>query len=104
MVELTPPDREQCQCERGNKTWSPFNLGPAGVNPETGEKSGGSTRRDRTWRCRNRPAFLVTETVSEDGVLGSMTVCGDCFVHLCLARGGEFEVTEDLRTEEEKAA
>lgn len=97
VTELIPPDRKQCQCEKANKTWSPFALGPAHVNPKTGEKVGGSRQNDRTWRCQETPAFIVTETESKDGILGSMSVCGDCFVQLCLQRGGTFEVTEDLR-------
>lgn len=95
-VPLEAPDREQCQCLKPNKTWSPFAFGPAGVDPKTGEKRGGSTQNDRYWRCREVPAVIVTETKSEDGVLGSMSLCADCFVHLCLQRG-TFEVTEDLR-------
>jgi hypothetical protein len=97
MTELTPPDRQRCQALRPNRTWSPFNLGPAEINPRTGERLGGSRRVDRTWRCNNRAALIVTETQSEDGVLGSMSVCKDCFVELCLQRGGTFTVTEDLR-------
>lgn len=104
MTELTPPDRERCQCERPNKTWSPFNLGPADVDPETGEKRGGSRNVDRRWRCNEAPVVIVTETQSEDGVLGSMSLCADCFVQLCLQRGGTFEVTEDLRHEHVDAA
>lgn len=97
MTELTPPDRERCQALRPNKTWSPMALGPADVDPVTGEKRGGSRRVDRMWRCNERPAVIVTETQSDDGVLGSMSLCPDCFVQLCLQRGGTFEVTEDLR-------
>lgn len=96
MTDLIPPDRTRCQAMRANKSWSPFNLGPAGVNRETGEKTGGSRYQDRYWRCNNKPAAIVTETKSEDGLLGSMSVCSDCFVHLCLQRGGEFKLTEDL--------
>jgi hypothetical protein len=93
---LIPPDRERCQCERANKTWSPFNFGPADVDPKTGEKKGGSVHSDRTWRCREAPVVIVTETESDDGILGSMSLCQDCFVVLCLERGGTFRVTEDL--------
>ena len=74
-----------------------MNLGPADVDPDTGEKRGGSRNIDRMWRCREKPVAIVTETKSEDGVLGSMSLCGDCFVQLCMQRGGEFEITEDLR-------
>jgi hypothetical protein len=97
MTDLVPPNREQCQALRPNKTWSPMAFGPADVNSQTGEKRGGSTQNDRLWRCRERPAVIVTETKSDDGVLGSMSLCSDCFVQLCLQRGGTFEVTEDLR-------
>jgi hypothetical protein len=99
MTDLTPPDRTQCQALRPNKTWSPFAFGPAGENPVTGEKVGGARRSDRMWRCRNKPELIVTETKSDDGILGSMSVCKDCFIQLCLQRGGTFEVTEDLRDE-----
>lgn len=99
MCELIPPDRDRCQALRPNRTWSPMNLGPADVDAETGEKRGGSRRQDRHWRCNEKPAVIVTETVSDDGILGSMSLCPDCFVQLCLARGGTFEVTEDLREE-----
>ena len=100
MADLIPPDRAQCQSLRPNKTWSPMAFGPATVDPETGEKRGGSVRSDRYWRCRQKPDVIVTETKSDDGVLGSMSLCADCFVQLCLQRGGEFEVTEDLRDKE----
>lgn len=98
--DLTLPDRKQCQVMRANKTWSPFNFGPAGKDPETGELQGGSRRQDREWRCRNKTELVVTETESDDGLLGSMGVCSDCFVQLCLQRGGTFEVTEDLREDQ----
>lgn len=99
MPDLVPVDRGQCQALRPNKTWSPLALGPADTNPETGEKRGGSRNIDRTWRCNEAPSVIVTETQSEDGVLGSMSVCADCFVQLCLQRGGTFEVTEDLSSQ-----
>lgn len=94
---LEAPDRARCQSLRPNKTWSPFNLGPADVNSKTGEKRGGSRQSDRLWRCNERPAVIVTETESDDGLLGSMSLCSHCFIQLCLQRGGTFEVTEDLR-------
>lgn len=99
---LTPPDRERCQALRPNKTWSPFALGPADTLA-SGEKVGGSRRVDRRWRCCNAPVVIVTETQSDDDLLGSMSLCADCFVQLCLDRGGTFEVTEDLRDEAEAA-
>lgn len=97
MADLTPPDRERCQALRPNATWSPMAFGPASVDQKTGERRGGSRQVDRTWRCNERPAVIVTETKSDDGILGSMSLCKDCFVQLCLQRGGTFEVTEDLR-------
>ena len=97
MTELVPPDREQCQAFRPNKTWSAFAFGPATEDQRTGEKRGGSVKGDRYWRCREKPSVIVTETKSDDNLLGSMSLCSDCFVQLCLQRGGTFEVTEDLR-------
>lgn len=89
MSELIPPDRECCQALMA--------FGPASVDPKAREKRGGSRKNDRYWRCNNKPAFIVTETESDDGRLGSMSVCKDCFIQLCLQRGGSFNVTEDLR-------
>ena len=100
MTELIPPDREQCQALRPNKTWSPMASGPVRVNPRTGEKRSGSVRAARHWRCRERPVVIVTETKSEDGLLGSMSLCKDCFIQLCLQQGGTFEVTQDVREPE----
>lgn len=98
MTELTPPDRERCQCERPNKTWSPFNLGPADVDPVTGEKRGGSRQVDRRWRCNERPVCIVQETTpGEDGQRGQMSLCADCFVQACIQLGGGVELIEDLR-------
>ena len=96
MSDLEAPDRTRCQALRPNKTWSPFALGPATVLT-TGEKVGGSRRQDKRWHCNESPAVIVTETESDDGQLGSMSLCSDCFVQLCLQRGGTFKVTEDLR-------
>ena len=99
MTQLTPPDRERCQCERPNKTWSPFNLGPADVDPETGEKRGGSRMEDRRWRCNERPVCIVQETQpGEEGLQGTMSLCGDCLVRACIQLGGGVELVEDLRT------
>jgi hypothetical protein len=94
--DLTPPDRVQCQAMVPNKTWSFMALGPADVDAR-GVKRGGSRRVDKFYRCQEKPAVIVTETQSDDGVLGSMSLCPDCFIQLCLQRGGTFEVTEDLR-------
>lgn len=96
-MDLEPPDRSQCQAMRPNKTWSPMALGPADVDPVSGEKRGGSVHGDRMWRCREKPEVIVKQTASEDGVLGSMSLCSGCFVQLCMQCGGTFEVTEDLR-------
>lgn len=97
LVELIPPDRNQCQSLRPNKTWSPFALGPA-VTLQSGEKVGGSRQVDKRWRCNERPEVIVTQTESDDGLLGSMSLCSHCFVQLCLQTSGQgFKITEDLR-------
>lgn len=98
MSDLEPPDRDRCQALKPNKTWSPFNLGPADVDPTTGEKSGGSRHVDRHWRCNKRPVCIVQETrPGTDGLRGSMSLCGDCFVQACIQLGGGIELIEDLR-------
>lgn len=97
VVTLEPPDRLRCQCLRPNKTWSPFNLGPADVLP-SGEKVGGSRRVDRRWRCNNPPVCIVEETRPnpEDGLRGTMSLCGDCFVQACLQMGDGVRLVEQL--------
>jgi hypothetical protein len=97
-TQLEPADRAQCQALRPNKSWSPFNLGPANVNPTTGEKTGGSRRDDRRWRCRVPPVCIVEEIEpDEHGRRGEMSLCGDCFVQLCLQDPGRAQLKEDLR-------
>jgi hypothetical protein len=98
---LIPPDRAQCQALRPNRTWSPFNLGPATENPITGEKRGGSVASDRYWRCREKPVCIVQEAKpGADGLQGTMSLCADCFVQACLQLGGGVELIEDLREKE----
>lgn len=98
MEPLEPADRTQCQAFRPNKTWSPFNLGPANVNPDTGEKSGGSPRNDRMWRCEETPVCIVEETrPDEHGRRGEMSLCGDCFVQLCLQDPTRAQLKERLK-------
>lgn len=95
--DLIPPDLEQCQCLKANKTWSPFNLGPADVNPRTGEKRGGSRRQDRQWRCQEKPVCIVEEKEpAEDGLQGSMSLCGGCYVEACIQLGHKIELVEVL--------
>lgn len=96
--ELEPPDRERCQCLRPNKTWSPFNLGPANIDPVTGEKRGGSRNEDRRWRCHQKPVCIVQEATPnpKDGKQGSMSLCGDCFVEACLQLGDGVKLLEKL--------
>lgn len=78
-----PPDRSQCQALRPNLTWSPFNLGPADEDPQTGEKRGGSRQVDRYWRCREAPVCIVEEReLGKDGEKGQMSLCLNCFVAL----------------------
>lgn len=95
--ELIPPDRERCQSLRPNKTWSPFNLGPADTLP-SGEKVGGSRRQDRYWRCGEKPVCIVEEAEPdpEDSLQGSMSLCADCFVQACLQLGGRVRIAEKL--------
>lgn len=95
MTDLTPPDRERCQALVPNKTWSPLAFGPSNLGPK-GEKQGGSRQQDRYYRCPEKPVCICTETKSDDGMLGSMSLCGNCFVELCLQRAGTFEITEKL--------
>lgn len=96
-MTLIPPDKERCQALRPNKTWSPMAFGPATVLA-SGEKVGGSRRVDKHWRCNERPAVIVREKeAGKDGERGSMSLCPDCFVQLCLQLGGTFDVVEDLR-------
>lgn len=98
MEELEPADRAQCQALRPNLTWSAFNLGPAGEHPETGEKRGGSRQADRLWRCRQPPVCVVEEREpDEHGRKGEMSLCADCFIHLCLQAPDKAVLKEDLR-------
>lgn len=96
---LVPPDRNKCQALKPNKTWSPFNLGPADINLETGEKSGGSVYKDRYYECKEKPVCIVTEREPINGQKGSMSLCKDCFVILCLQNPEKAVVTEILDTE-----
>jgi len=97
MDLLEPADRARCQCDRPNKTWSPFNLGPADVRP-SGEKVGGSRRVDRHWRCNLPPVCIVEEIEpDEHGRRGEMSLCADCFIQLCLADPSRARLKEDLR-------
>lgn len=61
--ELTPPDLKRCQAEMPNgATFMTVGGRPAMV------------------RCTNVPTMLLTEkSPGEDGQIGSMTVCNDCF-------------------------
>jgi hypothetical protein len=95
--ELEPADRARCQALRPNKSWSPFNLGPASVR-ENGEKVGGSRQVDRLWRCTTQPVCIVEEREADaDGVKGQMSLCADCFVQLFLQDPNKAVLVEDLR-------
>lgn len=62
MIVLLPPDLERCQAEK-----------PNGNNFMT---LGG---RPGLVRCENKPAYIVRETKPDgDGIIGSMSLCGDC--------------------------
>jgi hypothetical protein len=103
VAALEPPDRVRCQALRPNKTWSPFALGPAHVRAD-GEKVGGSRQVDRQWRCNVPPVVIVTEAKpGKDGQRGSMSLCADCFVQLCLQQPESIgPEVEDLRPEHER--
>lgn len=97
---LIPPDLDRCQAMRPNRTWSPFNLGPADIDGETGEKRGGSRRVDRMWRCHEKPVCIVEETApAADGLQGAMSLCADCFVQACLQLGGGVRLVKVLEGE-----
>lgn len=98
MTERLPPDRNQCQALRPNKSWSPFALGPAHVDPVTGEKRGGSRNIDRHWRCREKPVCIVMEATpdEEDGQTGSMSLCKECYIQCCLQMGDQILLAEVL--------
>lgn len=59
--ELIPPDFERCQTEI-TPAYNPFQLGP----------------RPKAARCDFAPTHLLVELQSDDGQLGSMTVCDSC--------------------------
>ena len=62
MVELTPPDLEQCQCEKPNGCTA-FTLGG----------------KPGLIRCDNEPfVILVEKEVGADGLKGSMSLCQEC--------------------------
>jgi hypothetical protein len=85
VTDLEPVDRNQCQADIPNKTWSFMALGPADENKITGEKRGGSRQVDRFWRCRAKPVCIVQENKpGKDGICGEMSLCADCFVKLFL--------------------
>ena len=93
---LTPADRNRCQADRPNKTWSPFNLGPADTDTK-GHKHGGSRQVDRMYRCPEKPVCIVEEAVAgKDGLKGEMSLCGECFVTLCLQDPGKAVLKEKL--------
>lgn len=97
-MSLTPPDRDRCQAEVPNKTWSPFNLGPADTDSQ-GRKFGGSTMADRRYRCVEKPVCIVEERkAGEDGLKGQMSLCADCFVQLFLQDPNKAVLFEDLRS------
>lgn len=57
LPPLVPPDLVQCQAEYTD--WSFMTLGPR-----------------QYFRCKNKPAFVVTENKpGEDGRIGSMSLC-----------------------------
>lgn len=93
---MIPPDKERCQALVPNRTWSPFNLGPADTD-SSGRKHGGSRRQDRLYRCVETPVCIVEEIEpGEDGLRGSMSLCADCFVQLMLQENGRARLLEDL--------
>lgn len=98
-MELIPADRNRCQAEKPNLTWSFMNLGPAYEDPVTGEKRGGSNAAGRMWRCRNRPECVLEEAApGKDGLRGEMALCGGCYLQLCFQTSPAlYNIKEDLR-------
>lgn len=93
--DLIPPDASRCQALRANKSWSPFNLGPADIDPNTGEKRGGSRHQDRYWRCNEKPVCVVEEVEpADDGLQGSMSLCADCYVDCCNQMGHRIKLVQ----------
>lgn len=60
--KLTPPDRKRCQ--------STYKLGPFTMGGTIGK-----------WiRCSNIPVVIIREReAGQDGMLGSMSLCAECF-------------------------
>jgi len=62
---MTPPDLKRCQAEH--------------TNDDTFMTLGG--RPGKMVRCESKPTVLATENKpGEDGEIGSMTLCTECFV------------------------
>jgi hypothetical protein len=58
------PDFERCQAFPNMLSWSSFSLGP----------------RPSPVRCEGKPSRLMVENHRrDDGLIGSMTVCDECF-------------------------
>jgi len=66
-TKLTPSDSRQCQADvPGN---GPFILGGEIGDPNNGYRI----------RCKNKPTVIATENQpGEDGLVGSMSLCGTC--------------------------
>ena len=63
---LIPPDFKQCQAEKPNGNTFMTLGGVPGYK-----------------RCTQRPVFLATEKEpGDDGVIGNMTLCAECYVQL----------------------
>lgn len=82
--KLTPPDEDQCQCDRPNgHTFMTFGGAPGYV------------------RCRNTPIVIVTEreVTNDDGERGSMSLCAHCFNVLIGQKGDDFATVRAIERE-----
>ena len=82
--KLTPPDEDQCQCERPNgNTFMTFGGVPGHV------------------RCRNKPIVIVTEreVTNEDGEQGSMALCPHCYNKFIEQMGDDFATVRAIERE-----
>ncbi len=76
-IKLIPPDRKRCQAIIRSGCFPTaqemFIIGPGKME-----------------RCDNKPDCIVTEkkVTNKDGLRGSMSLCGSCFVNFIHAFGG----------------
>ncbi len=86
---LTPPDLNQCQATPNVLGWGPFSLGPM----------------PKPIRCEKRAHFVIVENkpTHRDGLIGAMSLCGDCLALFRKYRPPTFAKTHVITPDESRA-